>query len=322
MTIGSVPIDARSFTALDSSHVIETWLAKDWSNSGFVIPAGTHVTFDSEGHLRAADLARVTKINGLPLDHTTLFYPDGTPKGSTLAERTAIGQCDCAKGPVMFLPNQVLGSCILASNATVAGVRLRPGLFELSANGKLARGVLDQDLQLGASHFRPGDVLFYEFEDTATITILEAALVDDLEKEVTAQFDSLIPDGLVKMKEGQDMFGRYTGGDIAIQSATKSREPHAFVTTRKYAIRNFLKNPPVADCDCRVTLTAHLTWQLDASRKQFVADAGLKPHSIVWVETNFCPTALLGLGLVKFYDPFFGVPASQKEVVRQNFETE
>jgi hypothetical protein len=112
-------------------------------------------------------------------------------------------------------------------------------------------GVLDQDLQAGIKALHPDDRLGRIVEDRATFLLLDTPYVNDLESQIAAIINDAVPKELVSLKSSVDILGSFGTGDIHLDSEQRSRGMHEIDFARRYSARNFLKNPPFADCDCR-----------------------------------------------------------------------
>jgi hypothetical protein len=318
MTIGGVPIDASAFTIIAEDEVIETWLASSWtSTAGHVLPRDTWIQRNLQTGSVEGFLPSTTTLAGMRFAGHFISGAAAMSE-ATLASPATVGGVECEAGIIWFFADGRLRRCELAKPHIIAGIKLRAGTFEVTPRGRVVQGVLDQDLTLGTKVFHAGDLLNGSYPDTATVVIVDAREMANIERDVSQMMDTIIPQGLMSMKGGAGSgFGSYGLGQIRLVQARNSQEPHAFVSTRKYAIENFWTNWPFDDCDCRMTLVTALSWQVSHSWRQIVVDVGLKPGSKITIECNICPTTSFLLSKISMFGAH--IPVQPKRVATTKF---
>lgn len=329
ITINGVPIDSHSFSHIRNGQIIDTWLAADWEYApNRLLSAGTHVLLKN-GQLEIAALQQPRIIDRLPLVNIVVFYPDGKVRAGTLNAPASLGGIDCGAGGFRLHPSGDLEQCKLAHAQTVKGIKLRADDVIITAAGNVIAGILDQDLQIGINTLHPGDRLGFVAEERTTLEVLDGSGVNDLEAEIRAMVDDAVPKALLAMKNQVNVLGSFGADDINLESATRVRQEHGILFPRRYSVRNFLKNPPFADCDCRIELVPEFGWKVDQQLRFTIKEGWshdvivftrIRPGSLIKIETNFCPTTFFALLLNRFAS-IFGpqVQSREQEVTRKKF---
>ena len=318
--VDGVPIDSHSLSHIRNGQVTDTWLAADWEYApNHSLSEGTHVLLKN-GHLEIAFLQQPRLIDQLSLVNTAVFFPDGKISAGTLNAQASLGGIDCGPSGFRFHPSGDLEQCKLAHAQTVKGIKLRADEVIITAAGNVIAGILDQDLRIGINTLHPGDRLGFIAQERTTLEVLDGSGVNDLETEIRAMVDDAVPKALLAMKNRVEALGSFGPDDVHLESGTRVRQEHGILFPRRYSVRNFLKNPPFADCDCRIELVPEFGWKVDEQRHEVVVFTRMQPGSLIKIETNFCPTTFFAL-LINRFASIFGpqVQTQEQEVTRKKF---
>lgn len=304
VSIAGVPIGPQSYSRIRNGQVTDTWLVAEWEYAPrHALPEGTRVIFRN-GRLSHAGLLRPLTVDGLSLVGTVWFSADGKVKAGRLNAPASLDGVECGPGGFSVHPSGALEQCELAHAQTVKGVRLRADRVVITPSGNIVTGILDQDLRVGIRTLRPGDRLSTLADERATLEVLDAEGVNDLEAQVKALIEQSIPKALVSMKSSVSVLGKFEAADVHLDSQTRVRQEHGILFPSRYSVRNLLKNPPFADCDCRVNLVPEFGWKVDPQGNEVVVFTRLQPNSLITIETNICPTTAFALLLNRFASIF------------------
>jgi hypothetical protein len=99
---------------------------------------------------------------------------------------------------------------------------------------------------------------------------------------------------------GQGVFGHFDTKTISVLDARREFGSHGIRLTRKYLIKNLLRNSPFGDCDADVTVHGDLTWTITHGPDKIHASAGVTPGSLIEINPHdVCPVGRAALAIVK-----------------------
>ena len=284
-----------------SGDISSVPLAEPATVGGLAIPRGSILQRNARAQPRAAFIEAPIAHAGLTFARGKMrFHTNGTIDLARIETPGSVGGYDCAAGALRYHANGSFRGCKLAANTTLGGVKVRPGVAEVSEDGKLVRGVLDQAYQLGTQQFQPGQRLNGLYLDEGVHEVRSTTEMNTLVGELTAEMDRLAI-GWLLSKARRGAFGNFDRGKIALAHSAVSQQRHAVVTNRHYRVEDFLKNPPFDDCDCTVEVTLEVQWRVH--NHELHVFGGIKGGSLIVVDCNFCPVTNIALAFLAAVAP-------------------
>lgn len=296
----------------DNGALRSLLLNSDTSIAGVLWPAGTRISMRGpQWYQEALPVASVTwrgmtSIPGHPIE----LSARGEPTRIRILGQAELDGLKCAD-VVQFFDNGKFRGCVLAANAVLAGVALRPGWAEVTPTGHLGAGTLDQTYSLGSSTYHPGDTFTGIFQEKVLQPVRTAPEVQAMLDKLSGKVDEAVRNLLIK-RAGKTPFGNFNASQIVLTKDERSIAERSFTTTRTYHIENLVTNWPFNDCDSDVTLTADVQWEITPWH-ELRASAGLKPGSAIIVDPkSACPVGHVLLTIAAIFEKAIDAPRVQQ----------
>jgi hypothetical protein len=270
-------------------------LAEDATFAGKSFPAGTTLIIGPDGGVVRAVLSRPATFDGLQFfrDKPTSgkpivrFNTNGHVHSGFLNSTAEVGGIAIARGDARFYDDGTLAEGTLNGDQTIAGVPCMGGAYvELDKDGSPIRFTASADWSIGSTLLHRGDGFSGTFTVTGTTVILDNASLNNTLNSAQALivFEKLAPE--LRKHAGKFPFGNIgeiIGHDFRVSLAEDHIDLHQEAT-----VKDFLTNPPFADCDSDI--------QTDITLKWTISNNFIRPVLVMWyssmsgsISHNFCP---------------------------------